>query len=211
MSYQMQLFGFGLLGLGLGFGIGVSYVAWATRTLETRLRQAKAQWSACAADCVRWHRDLINTRTSLSAKNFRLRGTITHLRRQIRELEVPHEVVQPRPVAPAGAARSESEQARAAGAAPSPWESASGGEPSGAVPNEYSPASAEAMMRLWRESGTGIGVYVRLPNGNEPVYMGGMHDKVASSDTIEIAIGWLTQLKYEALLQEKGVPHGGHA
>lgn len=67
------------------------------------------------------------------------------------------------------------------------------------------PANAEAMVKLWQESGAGIGVYVRLPNGNEPVYMGGMIDKVASSSTIEIAIRWLTQLKYEAIMQEQGV------
>lgn len=172
MSYQMQLFSFGMVGLAVGLTLGLMYGGCADR---------------------------------------RLQATIAHLRRRIRELEVPHEVVQSRPPAPVGPASTEGKQAGTAGVAPSPWESSSGGEPSGVVPNEYSPASAEAMMRLWRESGTGIGVYVRLPNGNEPVYMGGMHDKVASSDTIEIAIGWLTQLKYEALLQEKGVPHGGHA
>lgn len=148
-----------------------------------------------------WHAEVYR-------RSMKFRDTIAHLRQEIRKLEMANEVVQSRPPAPVGPASPESKQAGAAGVAPSPWESASGGEPSGAVPNEYSPASAEDMMRLWRESGTGIGLYVRLPNGNEPVYMGGMHDKVASSDTIEIAIGWLTQLKYEALLQEKGVPHG---
>lgn len=139
----------------------------------------------------------------------RLRATITHLRQKIRELEMANEVVQSRPPAPVGPACAEGTQAGARGVDPSPWEAPLRSEPARPVPDNYSPASAEVMMRLWRESGTGIGVYVRLPNGNEPVYMGGMHDKVASSDTIEIAIGWLTQLKYEALLQEKGVRYGG--
>lgn len=67
------------------------------------------------------------------------------------------------------------------------------------------PANPEAMLALWKESGTGIAVYVRLPNGNEPVYMGGMVDKIATPESIEIAIGWLTQLKYEAIMQTQGV------
>jgi hypothetical protein len=67
------------------------------------------------------------------------------------------------------------------------------------------PANPEAMLQLWKESGAGVAIYVRLPNGNEPVYMGGMVDKHASSDTLEIAIRWLTQLKYEAIMQEQGV------
>lgn len=70
------------------------------------------------------------------------------------------------------------------------------------------PANPEAMMALWKESGTGIAIYVRLPNGNEPVYMGGMVDKHASPDTIDIAIRWLTQLKYEAIMQQEGVHYG---
>lgn len=74
------------------------------------------------------------------------------------------------------------------------------------MPNQ--PASPEAMLQLWKESGAGIAVYVRLPNGNEPVYMGGMVDKHASSETIEIALRWLTQLKYEAIMQETGVRYG---
>lgn len=72
----------------------------------------------------------------------------------------------------------------------------------------HQPTNAEAMVKLWHESGTGIGIYVRLPNGNEPVYMGGMVEKFASSSTIDIAIRWLTQLKYEAILQEQGVHYG---
>lgn len=67
------------------------------------------------------------------------------------------------------------------------------------------PANPEAMLALWKESGTSIAIYVRLPNGNEPVYMGGMVDKHASSDTIDIAIRWLTQMKYEAIMQQEGV------
>lgn len=70
------------------------------------------------------------------------------------------------------------------------------------------PANPEAMMALWKESGTGIAIYVRLPNGNEPVYMGGMVEKSASSATIDIAIRWLSQLKYEAIMQEQGVRYG---
>lgn len=69
------------------------------------------------------------------------------------------------------------------------------------------PANPEAMLALWKESGTGIVIYVRLPNGNEPVYVGGMVEKHASADTIDIAIRWLTQLKYEAIMQQEGVPH----
>lgn len=69
------------------------------------------------------------------------------------------------------------------------------------------PANPEVMLQLWKESGAGVAIYVRLPNGNEPVYMGGMVDKHASSDTLEIAIRWLTQLKYEAIMQEQGVHH----
>lgn len=63
------------------------------------------------------------------------------------------------------------------------------------------------MLALWKESGTGIAIYVRLPNGSEPVYMGGMVEKHASSDTIDIAIRWLTQMKYEAIMQQEGVQH----
>lgn len=200
----------GLVGflIGLAFGVWCSY-DFAGFEMRDKLRKAQIGWNACAQRSVDWHRELVNTRTSLGAKNFRLRATITHLRQKIRKLEMANEVVQSRSPAPVGPARAEAVQAGAGGVEQGARQPALGSEPPGAVPDQYSPASAEAMMRLWRESGTGIGVYVRLPNGNEPVYMGGMHDKIASSDTIEIAIGWLTQLKYEALLQEKGVHYGG--
>ena len=71
------------------------------------------------------------------------------------------------------------------------------------------PTNAEAMVKLWHESGTGIGIYVRLPNGNEPVYMGGMVEKFASSSTIDIAIRWLTQLSRAARLSSLGTTYQG--
>lgn len=70
---------------------------------------------------------------------------------------------------------------------------------------EANRSSPQAILDWWHASGTGISVYVKLKNGNEPMYMGGMSTHFATPQDLDAAIRWLRVLLSEAEFQESHV------